>query len=203
MTWHKSAPDKGEAMSKNKKTVPNEWAKVLDAESIARCVSRITYEILERDRQLDSLVIVGIRTNGEFLARRIHEKIKAIEKREVGFGVIDITLYRDDLFHVASQPVVRGTDLPQVAGARVVLVDDVLFTGRTVRAALDAIVDFGRPARVELAVIADRGHREYPIRPDYVGKNLPTKFEQFVRLMLSERGYEDALYLIEPVGGES
>ena len=156
-------------------TIPADWKLVVDDKTISRSISRISYEIVERNRDVSRLAIVGIRTGGEHIARRIHEKIEEIEKRQIGFGVIDITLYRDDLSHALTQPTLKGTDLPfSIDGARIVLVDDVLFTGRTIRAALDAIIDFGRPDCVQLAVLVDRGHRELPIRPDYVGKNLPT-----------------------------
>lgn len=184
-------------MSKELKTVPDHWKLIIDAETISRSISRITYEILERDRDLSRLAIVGIRTAGEHLAHRIHKRIEEIEGKSIHFGVIDITLYRDDLSHTANQPILRGTELPfAVTGSRIVLVDDILYTGRTIRASLDAIIDFGRPALVELAVLADRGHREFPIRPDYVGKNLPTGRSDFVRVRLQEFGYEDGVYLI-------
>ncbi|MCB0335278.1 MAG: bifunctional pyr operon transcriptional regulator/uracil phosphoribosyltransferase PyrR, partial [Bdellovibrionales bacterium] len=130
-------------------------------------------------------------------AKRIHTKIEEIEGKKIPFGVLDITLYRDDLSHATSHPVLKATDLPfKIEGARIVLVDDVLYTGRTIRAALDAITDFGRPDCVELAVLADRGHRELPIRPDFVGKNLPTNKDEFVRVRLQEEGYQDAIYII-------
>lgn len=184
-------------MTDNKKAVPTDWKIVVDADVIARSVSRISYEIVEKDRDIESLAIVGIRTGGEYLARRIHKKIEEIEGKKIAFGVIDITLYRDDLSHSSTQPVLKGTDLPfHIGGSRIVLVDDVLYTGRTIRSALDAITDFGRPACVELAVLVDRGHRELPIRADYVGKNLPTAKEDFVRLRMQEMGYEDGVYLI-------
>lgn len=155
--------------------IPKNWKLVVDKENIARCVSRMTYEILEKGIDLRTLAVVGIRTGGEFLAQRIAAKINEIERIEVPFGVIDITLYRDDLSSMGSQPVLKGTDLPfPVSGASIVLVDDVLYTGRTIRAALDAIIDFGRPKRVYLAVLVDRGHRELPIRADFVGKNMPS-----------------------------
>ena len=184
------------------KTVPEHWKQLVNEETISRCVTRISYEIVEKNRDLDRLAIVGIRTAGEHLARRIHAKIEEIESREIPFGVIDITLYRDDLWQVSSQPVLKGSDLPfRIDRARIVLVDDILFTGRTVRAALDAIIDFGRPGCVEFAVLVDRGHRELPIRADYVGKNLPTRREDFVRVKLVEQGYDkDGVYLI--AGGE-
>lgn len=180
------------------KDVPKNWKLVLDGETIQRSIARLSYEILEHDRDLSKLAIVGIRTCGEFLAQRIQKKIQEIEKVEVPLGVIDITLYRDDLSHGNSQPTLKGTDLPfPISGARIVLVDDVLYTGRTIRAALDAIIDFGRPACVELAVLADRGHRELPIRADYVGKNLPTSHDEFVRVKLKEQGADDGVYVVK------
>lgn len=181
------------------KKVPSHWKCVLDEETIARSISRISYEIVERNRNLESLAIIGIRTGGEHLAKRLCDRIKSIENFEVPFGVIDITLYRDDLWNTSSQPTVKGTELRfPVSGRRVVLVDDILYTGRTIRAALDAIIDFGRPDRVELATLVDRGHRELPIRPDYVGKNIPTRRDEFVRARLRELGYVDGVYLIRP-----
>jgi pyrimidine operon attenuation protein / uracil phosphoribosyltransferase len=184
-------------MAEKVKTVPDFWKVVLDAETISRCISRISYEIVERDRDVSKLAIVGIRTGGEFLGKRIHEKIESIEKTKIAFGVIDITLYRDDLSHVSSQPLLKGTDLPfSINDSRIVMVDDVLYTGRTIRAALDAIIDFGRPSKVELACLVDRGHREVPIRADYVGKNLPTNRNEFVRVRLKEMNYVDSVYLI-------
>ncbi|MBN8548885.1 MAG: bifunctional pyr operon transcriptional regulator/uracil phosphoribosyltransferase PyrR [Deltaproteobacteria bacterium] len=186
-------------MPEQLKQVPSHWKLVLNNETIARCISRISYEIVEKNRDLKNLAVVGIRTAGEFLAKRIHDRIQEIEKVEIPFGVIDITLYRDDLSHSHSQPTLKGTDLPfPVSGSRIILVDDVFYTGRTVRSALDAIIDFGRPSCVELAVLADRGHREFPIRPDYVGKNMPTAKEEFVRIRLREQGFEDGIYLISP-----
>lgn len=181
------------------KSVPSTWKALVSSESISRCITRISYEIVEKNRDLSQLAIVGIRTAGEFLARRIHTKIQEIEKKEISFGVIDITLYRDDLTHSRTQPILKGSDLPfPIDGARIVLVDDILFTGRTIRSALDCIIDFGRPSCVELAVLADRGHRELPIRADYVGKNLPTKRDDLIRVKLVEQGYaEDGIYLVQ------
>ena len=182
--------------------IPQSWRQVVDSETISRSVQRLSYEITEKDRDIEKLALIGIRTGGEFIARRIQERIQEIEGREIPFGIIDITLYRDDLSQSAEQPLIQGTDLPfRVSGRRIVLVDDVLYTGRTVRAALDAIIDFGRPDNVELAVLVDRGHRELPIRPDYVGKNLPTNSNEMVRVMLSELGAEDGVYLIEKKQG--
>lgn len=176
---------------------------MVDEETIARSIARISYEIVERNRNLESLAIIGIRTGGEFLAKRIRDRIRSIENFEVPFGVIDITLYRDDLWNTSSQPTIKGTELRfPVSGRRVVLVDDILYTGRTIRAALDAIIDFGRPDRVELAALVDRGHRELPIRPDYVGKNIPTRRDEFVRARLREQGFADGVYLIRPKHAE-
>ena len=187
------------AQAKSNKSVPKTWKLVLDEEVISRSITRISYEILEKDRRLDRLAVVGIRTCGEIIGRRIRERIKEIEGVEVPFGVIDITLYRDDLSHSRAQPMLKGTDLPfPITGSRIILVDDVLFTGRTIRAALDAITDFGRPARVELAVLVDRGHRELPIRADYVGKNLPSEKHQALKVRLSELGTPDGVYLVMP-----
>ena len=185
------------------KTVPDSWQLVVDSETISRSISRISYEIVEKSRDLEHLAIVGIRTGGEYIGRRIHQKISEIENREISFGVIDITLYRDDLSHQSSQPLLKGTELPfKVSRSRIVLVDDVLYSGRTIRAALDAVTDFGRPSRVELATLVDRGHRELPIRADYVGKNVPTNKEEFVRVRLSEMGYQDGVYLIKESEGQ-
>ena len=182
----------------NSNIVPKEWKLVLDAETLDRAISRISYEILENVPDQKSLAIVGIHTGGEFLGRRIRDRIGKIQGIQVPFGAIDITLYRDDLSHMDEQPTIRGTDLPfPVSGATIVLVDDVLYTGRTVRAALDAIIDFGRPRQVQLAILVDRGHRELPIRPDYVGKNLPTNKDHSVHVRLKENGFEDAVYIEE------
>jgi pyrimidine operon attenuation protein/uracil phosphoribosyltransferase len=180
------------------KAVPREWELVMDEETIARAISRISFEIVEKDRDLSNLAIVGIRTGGEFLGRRLQQEIQKIEGIEVPYGVIDITLYRDDLSQNQSQPTLKGTDLPfRIAGSRIVLVDDVLFTGRTIRSALDAIIDFGRPRRMELAVLVDRGFRELPIQADYVGRVIPAERSQLVRVRLSEMGYRDGAYRIE------
>jgi pyrimidine operon attenuation protein/uracil phosphoribosyltransferase len=180
------------------KQVPREWHLVMDEDTIARAISRISFEIVEKDRDLSSLAIVGIRTGGEFLGRRLQKEIQRIEGIEVPYGIIDITLYRDDLSSAQSQPTLRGTDLPfRIAGSRIVLVDDVLFTGRTIRSALDAVVDFGRPKAMELAVLVDRGFRELPIQADYVGKVIACQRNQLVRVRLSELEYRDGAYLID------
>jgi pyrimidine operon attenuation protein / uracil phosphoribosyltransferase len=172
---------------------------VLERNGIDRAITRIAYEIIEREPLSPKLAIVGIKTYGENLAKRLRKKILEIDGRETKFGVIDITLYRDDIGMSVSYPVLKGTDLPfEVSGSRIILVDDVLFTGRTIRAALDAIIDFGRPKRVELAVLIDRGHRELPIRADYVGKNLPTQYDDKVLVKFNEKSTEavDGVYLI-------
>ena len=184
------------------KNTPKNWKLVLDEDVISRCITRISYEILEKDRELGRLAVVGIRTCGEVLGRRIRDKISEIEGLQIPFGVIDITLYRDDLSRSRAQPTLKGTDLPfPVTGSRIVLVDDVLFTGRTIRAALDAIIDFGRPGKVELAVLVDRGHRELPIRADYVGKNLPSEKNELVKVRLKDVGGKEGVFMAQAGNG--
>jgi pyrimidine operon attenuation protein/uracil phosphoribosyltransferase len=173
-------------------------ARIMDADDIARALKRIAHEILEKNRGSREVILVGIRTRGAPLAQRIAEIMKGIEGKPVPVGVIDITLYRDDLQMVAKQPVVGKTEIPSdVEDKVVVLVDDVLFTGRTIRAALDAIMDFGRPRAVQLAVLIDRGHRELPIRADFVGKNVPTSAREAILVKLSEQDGEDAVSVQE------
>ena len=162
---------------------------VMDGQAINRALVRIAHEIIERNKTLGDLALVGIRSRGVHIAQRIHETLRTIEAGAdaVPFGVVDITLYRDDLDRGLQNPVVQGTDIPfPVGGKRILLVDDVLFTGRTIRAAMDALVDFGRPQSIQLAVLVDRGHRELPIRADYVGKNLPTSRREQVQVRLAE-----------------
>ena len=172
------------------------WVKVLDSDEIRRAVTRISHEILERNKGGHNIAVVGVRTRGEHLAERIASQIESIEKITVARGVVDITLYRDDISHSSEQPLVRGTELPfNVDRKYIILVDDVLFTGRTIRAAIDAIIDFGRPKSVQLAVLCDRGHRELPIRADYVGKSIPTQKHELVEVCLSESDDEDSVYL--------
>ena len=172
------------------------WKMICDAERVRRSVSRISHEIVERNGGASNLAIVGIRTRGELLAKRICENIKANEGIEPSEGVVDITLYRDDFRTEEELPKLLDTKLPfDVQSHRIVLVDDVLFTGRTVRAALDAIVDFGRPKSVQLAVVCDRGHREYPIEARYVGKEIFTMRNQNTKVCLSERDGEDAIFV--------
>jgi pyrimidine operon attenuation protein/uracil phosphoribosyltransferase len=160
---------------------------ILDAEDIQRAIARIAHEILEHNKGAKNLVIVGIRARGDYLAARIATVIEEIEQVSIPVGVIDITLYRDDLQAVLEQPVVHKTEISfDIASRVVILVDDVLNTGRTIRAALDQLVDFGRPQSVQLAVLVDRGHRELPIRADYVGKNIPTSKGQQVVVRIRE-----------------
>jgi pyrimidine operon attenuation protein/uracil phosphoribosyltransferase len=161
----------------------------MDAERVGRALMRIAHEIVERSRAFDDLAIIGVRTRGVPIAKRLAQNISAIAGREVPTGVLDITLYRDDLMRqpLGPQPVVRRTEIPfSIDDKRLILVDDVLYTGRTVRAALDALIDFGRPRSIQLVVLVDRGHRELPIKADYVGKNLPTSREESVQVRLVE-----------------
>jgi pyrimidine operon attenuation protein/uracil phosphoribosyltransferase len=162
---------------------------VMDADRMSRALTRIAHEILERNRGLDELALVGIRTRGVPLAKRLARALKEINGDDVPTGALDITLYRDDLMRhaVAPQPLVRRTEIPfSIDDRKILLVDDVLYTGRTIRAALDALIDFGRPRAIQLIVLVDRGHRELPIKADYVGKNLPTSLRQSVRVRLQE-----------------
>lgn len=169
---------------------------VLDETQIDRSLTRIAHEIIERNKGAENLAVVGIRTRGEYLGQRLIKKLQEIEKTEVPFGVVDITLYRDDLGQGAEQLEIKGTSLPfHVDDFNIVLVDDVLFTGRTIRAALDSVIDFGRPLSVQLAVLCDRGHRELPIRADYVGKNLPTSKDEFVRVFLKESDETEGVFI--------
>lgn len=181
---------------------PREKAQVLDAGALDRALHRVAHEIVERNGGTADLAFVGLRTRGVTLARRLADRVAAIEGDTPPVGILDITLYRDDLGLTASQPIVRETEIPfDVAGKTVVLVDDVLFTGRTIRAALDAIMDLGRPRAIQLAVLVDRGHRELPIRPDYVGKNLPTSRRETVAVRLKEHDGEDRVVIEEPEEG--
>ena len=164
-------------------------ALVMDADRMARALIRMAHEILERNRGLDEIALVGIRTRGVPLARRISRSLHEINGDEVPTGALDITLYRDDLMRhpVGPQPLVRRTEIPfSIDDRKILLVDDVLYTGRTIRAALDALIDFGRPQAIQLVVLVDRGHRELPIKADYVGKNLPTSLKQSVQMHLQE-----------------
>ena len=177
---------------------------LMDAERLSRALARIAHQIVERRRDAEGLVLVGVRTRGVPLARRLARLVAEAGAPLPPVGALDITLYRDDLTTVAPQPVLRGTEIPgSIDGRTVVLVDDVLYTGRTVRAALDEIIDFGRPARIKLAVLVDRGHRELPIRPDYVGKNLPTSREERIQVQLLEVDEVDQVLLVSTSEEES
>ena len=176
---------------------------LLDAEALQRTLHRIAHEIIEANAELDRVALVGIHTRGVSLAHRLRRLIEEFSGVEVELGTVDITFYRDDVTvrggeaPLAAQPVVRATQLDfPLEGRTVVLVDDVLYTGRTIRAAIEALFDYGRPARVQLAVVADRGHRELPIRPDYVGKNLPTAHAERVQVQLVEIDENDRVVLI-------
>jgi pyrimidine operon attenuation protein/uracil phosphoribosyltransferase len=171
---------------------------ILTAEDIDKKLEQIASSIYEQVSEKDDLVLVGIRTGGVFLASRLHDKIQALAGQDVPVGILDIGLYRDDWTRLSTNPVVRSTELPVSIDDRVVvLVDDVLFTGRTVRAAMDALIDFGRPRRIELAVLIDRGHRELPVCANYVGLTLSTKMEEVVNVYMKETGAEDQVLVEE------
>jgi len=178
-------------------------AKILDKEGVQKAITRISHEILERNKEKKKVVIVGIRNRGEYLARRIAESIKEITGNACAFGILDITLYRDDLTEIAEQPHLKETKIDcDITGKTVVLVDDVLFTGRTIRCAMDQLIDFGRPAVIQLAALVDRGHRELPIRADYVGKNVPTALNEIVEVKLKEVDGSDEVVICEKSGGK-
>jgi pyrimidine operon attenuation protein/uracil phosphoribosyltransferase len=171
---------------------------IMDADGIRRALIRIAHEITEKNKGVENVALVGIRTRGVPLAARIAEEIQKIENVKVPTGSLDITLYRDDLTTMGYNPVIHGTEIDfDVTGKHIVLVDDVLYTGRTIRAALDAIIDMGRPNSIQLAVLIDRGHRELPIRADYAGKNVPTSRRETVEVTLQEEGKEDEVILGE------
>ena len=175
----------------------NEKAVILDEVSMQRATIRIAHEILERNKGTEDMILVGIKTRGFPLAERLSEKIEKIEGVKLPVLFLDITLYRDDLTQIEEQPIIHENIDIDLNGKTVILVDDVMYTGRTARAALEALIKKGRPSRVQLAVLIDRGHRELPIRPDYVGKNLPTSKDEIVKVRLKETDNEDKVVIVE------
>jgi pyrimidine operon attenuation protein/uracil phosphoribosyltransferase len=175
-----------------------EKAKILDKDTLNRSLMRIAHEMLEKNKGTKDLCLIGIRNRGAYLAQRLGDCIQKIDNETVPVGILDITLYRDDLTLIASQPVVHKTEIDfDISDKNVVLVDDVLYTGRTIRAALDALIDFGRPKTIQLAVLVDRGHRELPIRADYVCKNIPTSKNEMVEVRLEETDGKDEVVVVE------
>src|SRR6187455_501755 len=175
-------------------------ALVMDADRMSRALTRMAHEILERNRGLDELALVGIRTRGVPIARRLARALREINGDDIPTGALDITLYRDDLMRnaVGPQPVIRRTEIPfSIDDRLILLVDDVLFTGRTIRAALDALIDFGRPRAIQLVALVDRGHRELPIRADYVGRNIPTSRQQSVQVRIAELDGRDEVEVVD------
>lgn len=171
---------------------------IMDAKHLQRALMRIAHEILESNKNTNDLVIIGIRTRGAHIAERIRDNIKKIDDVEIPFGILDITLHRDDLFTTNKQPIIQKTEIDfDIADKNVILVDDVLFSGRTVRAALDELIDFGRPRTIQLAVLIDRGHRELPIKPDYIGKNVPTAMGERISVKIEEIDKVDEVVLEE------
>jgi len=172
--------------------------KLIDAAGFRRTINRLAHEVVEKNKGADGIIVVGIRTRGDYLAKRVARTIGEIEGNEVRVGTLDITLYRDDLRGRLDQPQLKSTDiLFDITGNVLILVDDVLFTGRTIRSALNALNDLGRPSSIQLLVLVDRGHRELPIKADYVGKNVPTSIHQEIKVMMTEVDEEDAVYLID------
>lgn len=170
---------------------------IMDGHEVGRALTRIAHEILERNKGVEGLALVGIRTGGVHLAHRLAKRIQSIEGGAVPIGDLDITLYRDDLALRKDQPILRKTSIPfNISDLKVVLVDDVLFTGRTIRAAMDGLIDLGRPAEIQLAVLVDRGHRQLPIKATYIGKNIPTSRDEKVQVFLEEEGEEDRVVIL-------
>ncbi|MCM8760611.1 MAG: bifunctional pyr operon transcriptional regulator/uracil phosphoribosyltransferase PyrR [Candidatus Omnitrophica bacterium] len=175
-----------------------EKTKLMDKDAIERALERIAHEIVERVKSIDDIAVIGIKNRGAYLGRRLAEKLAQICGKRPDVGALDITLYRDDLTQVAEQPVVHATEIDFIIDdKKVILVDDVLFTGRTIRCALDALIDFGRPAAIQLAVLIDRGHRELPIRADYVGKNVPTSLQEVDEVRLEASDGKDEVVICE------
>ncbi len=182
-------------------TTMSEWKEknvLLDEAAMRRALTRIAHEIIERNKGVENCVLIGIRTRGIYLAQRLAERVAQIEGQRIAVGELDITLYRDDLTRKQEQPTIKGSEISEdITNKKVILVDDVLFTGRTVRAALDALMDIGRPEMIQLAVLIDRGHRELPIRPDYVGKNVPTSKEEMIVVELAEVDNRECVTILE------
>lgn len=175
-----------------------EKAKIMDADMLDRAIKRISHEILEHNKGTSDLAIIGIRNKGVYIAQRIAETIFEIEKTNIPVGILDITLYRDDLTTIGPGPIVHKTEIGfGINDKKVILVDDVLFTGRTIRCALDALIDFGRPKNIQLAVLIDRGHRELPIKADYVGKNVPTSHNETIEVRMKEVDSCDEIVVVE------
>lgn len=173
-------------------------SKLMDADDLERTISRLTYQVIEKNKGLTDVVVIGIQTRGKFVAERITKKMKDLENKDVPIGFLDITLYRDDFRTSLKNPQVQSTDIPfSIDKKNIVLVDDVFFTGRTVRAALDALMDFGRPASIQLAILIDRGHRELPIEADFIGKKVETSVGEEIRVKMTEIDKEDAIYLVD------
>ncbi|HPD25445.1 MAG TPA: bifunctional pyr operon transcriptional regulator/uracil phosphoribosyltransferase PyrR [Candidatus Marinimicrobia bacterium] len=173
-------------------------ARLADEQGVNRTITRLAHEIIENCKGTENVGIIGIRTRGDYLAKRLARKIEEIENVKLPVGVLDVVMYRDDFRMKTKLPRVEVTDIPfNVDGKILILVDDVIYTGRTIRAALDALMDFGRPAAIQLAVLVDRGHRELPIKPDYVGKNVPTSIGEEVRVMIKEIDGKDEILLVE------
>ena len=173
---------------------------IMNHEDLNRAVTRIAHEILEKNKGSENMALIGIRTGGAILAHRFQEKIKEIDVAWMDLGILDITLYRDDLSEIGSQPDIKETEIDfDINDKRIILIDDVLYTGRTIRCAMDAIIDYGRPTCIQLAVLIDRGHRELPIKADYVGKNIPTAKQQKVMVHLKEQDQEDSVFLVDEV----
>ena len=173
-------------------------ATIIDSEGLNRTITRLAHEILERNKGSKNLVLIGMRTRGEFLARRIQQKIKEIDGTDINLGVLDTTLYRDDFRTRLKQPEVSVTEIKfDLSEKDIILIDDVLYTGRSTRSALDALMDMGRPNTIQLCVLVDRGHREMPIKADFVGKNIPTSFNEEVKVKMTEVDDEDAVYLVD------
>ena len=176
----------------------HEKANIMGENEIKRALIRIAHEIVEKNKGVTNLALIGIRSRGIFLAKRLAQEIYKIEKKEIPVGVLDITLYRDDLSTVIQKPLIINTEISfEITPKKIVLVDDVLYTGRTIRAAMDAVIDLGRPQIIQLAVLIDRGHREFPIRADYIGKNLPTSRKEIVKVRLKEKDGKDQVSILK------